>query len=296
MTDDAVEDPSPDAAEAPKKKSDLLPRLVTAVIGIPALLAVIFLAPTWAFALVVLAACVIAAWEYMSMVGGSTQRAGQLVTAAATGAVASVLYLTSTPSFGADGTMLALTFAAGALGIFLTFLFTYKDLEKVSLLAGSGAMAMVYCGIMPGLMALLQRDGGEDGGYWILMAFAVVWGSDTGAYFSGRAFGKHKLAPRVSPKKTVEGAVGGLLASVTAVVIFKLTALPELAWWQVFALAVPANILGQTGDLCESLIKRAHGVKDSGIIIYGHGGMLDRIDALIFALPWFYFFQHYLFR
>jgi len=142
----------------------------------------------------------------------------------------------------------------------------------------------------------LQRDGGEDGGYWILMAFAVVWGSDTGAYFSGRAFGKHKLAPRVSPKKTVEGAVGGLLASVTAVVIFKLTALPELAWWQVFALAVPANILGQTGDLCESLIKRAHGVKDSGIIIYGHGGMLDRIDALIFALPWFYFFQHYLFR
>jgi phosphatidate cytidylyltransferase len=97
----------------------------------------------------------------------------------------------------------------------------------------------------------------------------------------------------VSPKKTVEGAVGGLVASILAVVLFKVAGWVPLAWWQVFALAIPANLLGQVGDLCESVIKRAHDIKDSGVIIYGHGGILDRADALIFAAPWFYAFHKY---
>jgi phosphatidate cytidylyltransferase len=159
---------------------------------------------------------------------------------------------------------------------------------------GGGALALFYCAVLPTMLATLFRDAGEQGPAWVLMAMAVVWGSDTGAYFVGRAVGKHKLSRRVSPKKTIEGAVGGMLASIAAVFVFKYTLLEDLALWQVFAIAVPANVLGQIGDLCESVIKRAHGVKDSGVIIYGHGGLLDRIDALIFAIPWFYFFFLYL--
>ena len=108
---------------------------------------------------------------------------------------------------------------------------------------------------------------------------------------AGRAFGRHKLYPAISPGKTVEGAIGGLLGSVLAVVLAKLFYLGgPLAWWDCAALAIPAGALGQVGDLCESMIKRAYGVKDSGTILPGHGGILDRVDALIFSSPVVYFY------
>lgn len=292
MTDqatDAAASPSP-----PKKKSDLGPRLLTSVIAVPLLLWLLLAGPPWAFALLIGAAVFIAAWEYMSIVTGGQQRVVQVVTCLGATAVGATMYLASSPGVAPDGHMLMAVTTGAALAIFIAALFTYRQIEEVTLLLGSGGMALIYCGAMPAMLALIFRDGGADGKWWVLMAMAVIWGSDTGAYFSGRAFGKHKLAPRVSPKKTIEGAVGGLLTSIAVVVIFKLTALPELAWWQVFALSIPANFLGQVGDLCESLLKRAHGVKDSGVIIYGHGGLLDRIDALMFAAPWFYVFQRYL--
>jgi phosphatidate cytidylyltransferase len=112
----------------------------------------------------------------------------------------------------------------------------------------------------------------------------LAWGSDTGAYFAGRFFGKHKLAPRVSPSKTIEGAVGGMAASILVAVIWQVVWLHnELPLWHAVVLAAIANVFGQSGDLVESLIKRSTGVKDSGSILPGHGGLLDRIDALMFT-------------
>ncbi len=285
----------PEAAPAPRK-SDLIPRLITALVGIPILLAILFLAPSWAFAAVVAFAVAASAWEYVSITSAPQPARGpQVVVTALAVATSAVMLLTSSPEQGIDGTILALTLAGATVLIFWTYLATFKDVTRVSGHIGAGATSLVYCAVMPTFLALLHRDAGDDGPWWVILSFAIVWGSDTGAYFAGRAFGKHKLAPRVSPKKTVEGAVGGLIASIVAVVVFKFTALPNLQLWHIFALAIPANILGQSGDLAESVIKRAHDVKDSGTIIYGHGGMLDRIDAVIFAVPWIYAFFRFLY-
>jgi len=122
---------------------------------------------------------------------------------------------------------------------------------------------------------------------WILYVLGVVWCGDTGAYFVGRAFGKRKLHPKVSPKKTVEGAIGGLVGSVGGgCVLIALLGLP-LAPWKVLVLSALGGALAQLGDLTESLLKRACGVKDSGTLLPGHGGMLDRVDGVIFAFPFF---------
>ncbi len=119
----------------------------------------------------------------------------------------------------------------------------------------------------------------------LFFALALNWIGDTAAYYTGRRFGRHKLAPAVSPQKSWEGA----LASVTASIIFGLlylgNALPRIPLWEILAMAVAGNIAGQFGDLAESAMKRGAGVKDSGNMLPGHGGMLDRVDSSLFALP-----------
>jgi CDP-diglyceride synthetase len=137
---------------------------------------------------------------------------------------------------------------------------------------------------------------GQSG--WVLFAMFIIFTGDTGAYFTGRLIGRHKLAPNVSPGKTIEGAIGGLVCSVgggfAAVAMFAPTHLPTMTPMQICLFAIPAALLGQLGDLCESLIKRSAGAKDSGSIIYGHGGILDRLDALMFAAPYIVVLRAYL--
>lgn len=296
---------TPDAHTNParKKKSDLLPRVVTAVVAVPLLFALLLAGPDWGFALLIGAAIFIAAWEAFSIIAGSSNRPVQVLGSLSAVAVGATLYLGTDPTYaqGLLGTkVLALVLAGTGLTAFVAHLATFKDIHKASTHIGATMIGLIYCGIMPATLAMLRRDAGDGGGVWVLMAMAIVWGSDTGAYFSGRAlggkiFGGRRLAPQVSPKKSIEGALGGLISSIVAVLVFKFVALPDLTLPQVFLLAVPANVLGQVGDLAESLLKRAHGVKDSGVIIYGHGGMLDRIDALIFAVPWIYGFHQFIF-
>lgn len=274
------------------KKSNLAVRLTTAAVAIPLLLAIVFIAPPWATFALVTAAGFLVTWEYCSITFANEHPAGKLIASLLSVGIASVLYFV--PAFFAQ----ALT--GSFLLVFLLFLFTYKDQKRVSHQVGSSLTGILYGGVVLSTLALLVRDAGLAGPYWIIYVMVVVWSSDTGAYFAGRAFGKHKLYEAVSPNKTVEGAVGGVAGSIigafAANYIFALNASWEpLLVWQVLAIAIPANILSQVGDLAESLIKRAHDVKDSGTIIPGHGGMLDRIDGLIFASPWFYlFFTHVL--
>ena len=125
----------------------------------------------------------------------------------------------------------------------------------------------------------------EHGVGWIVLALAVTWLNDTGGYFAGRAFGRRKLFPRISPKKTWEGFAGGMLASIAGAVAAKLLFIPELPAWGAAVVGAGAGLLGPLGDLSESLLKRAFGAKDSGRLLPGHGGMLDRIDALFFNAP-----------
>jgi phosphatidate cytidylyltransferase len=121
--------------------------------------------------------------------------------------------------------------------------------------------------------------------HWLMIALLVSWAGDTAALYIGRAFGRHKLAPRVSPQKTWEGAAGSLLGGVLAAGLYAHYLIPNAPLKLVLPIAAAANIAGQIGDLCESAFKRGANVKDSGTTLPGHGGWLDRIDATLFSVP-----------
>lgn len=120
---------------------------------------------------------------------------------------------------------------------------------------------------------------------YIILALVIVWSTDSGAYFTGRKLGKNKLWPEISPNKTVEGFIGGIVIAVIGVVIMQLIHPFDKSWIVIIFITIISSIFGQMGDLVESAIKRHYGVKDSGNILPGHGGILDRFDSLIFVLP-----------
>jgi phosphatidate cytidylyltransferase len=129
-------------------------------------------------------------------------------------------------------------------------------------------------------------------GAWIVTyVFAVTWSTDAGAYFVGMRFGKHKLAPKLSPKKTVEGSIGGIVAAIAVSLLWG--AGIHLPWWHCLILGPLIGVLGQIGDLCESALKRDIGVKDFGMVLPGHGGILDRFDSLLFTAPIAYYYLQY---
>jgi phosphatidate cytidylyltransferase len=133
------------------------------------------------------------------------------------------------------------------------------------------------------------------GGSWVFLSMMLAWLSDTGAYFAGKHLGRHKLYPKLSPKKTVEGSLGGLAGSAVGATIAHLWLIPGLPLGHALLLALIGGALGQAGDLFESLIKRSTGVKDSGRFLPGHGGLLDRADALMFTASATYLYASLLF-
>jgi len=150
-----------------------------------------------------------------------------------------------------------------------------------------------FCGIMYvaflGSYLVLLR-GRPDGVPLIFLLVLVAWAGDSGAFAFGTWIGKHRLSTRISPKKTIEGALGGLLCGVLTAVAFKLFVFQNLSMGHCLTIGVGLNVMNQFGDLCESFIKRSCVVKDSGTFFPGHGGVLDRIDSLLFAAPFLYFY------
>jgi len=153
---------------------------------------------------------------------------------------------------------------------------------------------MIYVGWLLGYLMLLMKPPYGHG--WVLLALLSVFAADTSAYFVGRRFGRHRLAPRISPNKTWEGTVGAVVGAVAASVglaaIFGLA--PRLGYGQAAALGVIIAAFALFGDLTESLLKRSTGAKDAGTIIPGHGGVLDRLDSILFTVVAVYYFVHYL--
>lgn len=175
-----------------------------------------------------------------------------------------------------------------------------RDITTAPARMASTLYGVVYLGLTLGLTVMLRAQ--PNGLLWICFTLAVVFLGDTGAYVVGRMMGKHKLHPKVSPGKTWEGAVAGLVTAVVSGFLakavfdgFGLWEGPSIGTVHVIAAALLAGATGQVGDLAESLLKRAVGVKDSGTMFPGHGGMLDRIDALLFALPTVYFYVKFVF-
>jgi phosphatidate cytidylyltransferase len=138
---------------------------------------------------------------------------------------------------------------------------------------------------MATVVMLAMLPGGNSG---LLLLFAVVWLGDTAAYFGGKSLGRRKLYARVSPKKTLEGSFFGLLGSVLGAFLVDAVWGTPLSWYWLVVAGVAGGVAEQAGDLCESLLKRSAGIKDSGSILPGHGGMLDRIDGLLFGAPVIY--------
>ena len=134
-----------------------------------------------------------------------------------------------------------------------------------------------------------------DGLNWIITLMAVIWIGDTGAFFVGSKYGKNKLYPVISPNKTIEGSIGGLLFSFVAVLLCKIIFFHSLDFIDCVNIGILGGAVGQAGDLIESMIKRSVSVKDSGAVMPGHGGFFDRFDALIFATPFFYFYAKFFF-
>jgi phosphatidate cytidylyltransferase len=164
----------------------------------------------------------------------------------------------------------------------VAFLFLPRAVDMAATwasLCASGFGVVYIGGLLAALPVLHERLGPE----WVALVIALSFGNDTGAYFAGRTLGRHKLAPAISPGKTLEGAVGGLMAGILITVAARQLFMPQLTWRDVVMISVPSAIVGPAGDLLESLLKRAAGAKDSGRLLPGHGGILDRIDALLFV-------------
>lgn len=154
---------------------------------------------------------------------------------------------------------------------------------------------VILAALASSLVYVFHPDGqilGSDDAQSLVFMMMIVAGADTGAYFAGRAFGKHKLSPRVSPKKTIEGLIGGLLTVTAIVVIFDfLVAGWYLGFWQLWFISLIAALFSVVGDLFISVIKRQNGIKDTSQILPGHGGFLDRVDGLMAGIPVFYLMQ-----
>lgn len=249
-------------------------RIVSALIALPFVLGLMWLG-SWPFFGLVFVATLICVWEFMAMSAPSDKLA-QVVFPLASGGL---LFLAITGLLAGPRAIVVLAF----LPIFSVcfFLFRVGAIETVAARAGLATTGMVWAGGLLSTACLRLLD---DGFAWVILACLLAWGADTGAYFAGRMFGKHKLYEAVSPKKTWEGAIGGVIVATGAAFVqhfaFRSPVIDPL---HLAILAPVACVFGQLGDLAESLLKRSVGVKDSGKIMPGHGGLFDRVDALIFV-------------
>ena len=159
----------------------------------------------------------------------------------------------------------------------------FKDDDQAPHLVAKQVLGLVYIPLFLSFLVLLRS--GEAGAQWIFWLLCIVAAGDTGAFYTGKSIGRHKLCPWVSPKKTIEGSIGGLCANVIVALLLKMVLLPELTTLPCVVFALLIGVAGQVGDLFASEFKRAAGIKDSGTLLPGHGGFLDRLDALLFASP-----------
>lgn len=255
--------------------SNLATRLLTAGVAAPLILALLYLGPPWGWFAFLSVAAVIGALEFFRMThpgDGPAHAAGIALTLAILG---SLWRWGDHPQ-----ALLAILFLLPLAAMLLT-LARLGDMQTAARRTFAAAFGPLYLGGGLGALALLRRDAGPDGPSFVVLALVLSWFSDTGAYFAGRFLGKRKLYEAVSPKKTVAGAIGGLAFALIGAALGHFLYLRSLPLADGLVLAIVAGGLGQAGDLGESLLKRSFGVKDSGGVVPGHGGILDRVDALL---------------
>ncbi len=256
--------------------SNLTIRLTTAAVVSPLLLWLLFFGPAWGWFLLIAAATGLASFEVFAMTHPDD------AVSRAVGVLSSVVVCVVLYFFAQDARALLTLVLVTSVVNTLVPLWRLGDIKTAGFRMMAGIAGPWYLGLLCSL-ALIRRDMGELGAEYVLMTLMFAWMADTGGYFGGRAFGKHKLYPSVSPKKTWEGLAGAMLGSAVGALLAHFWYLPEIPLAHALPLSLVAGGLGQLGDLAESLLKRSTDVKDSGTLIPGHGGLLDRVDALLMA-------------
>lgn len=186
--------------------------------------------------------------------------------------------------------------AVTSLVLLFSLLFLFR-IENINTSAGNVALlflGILYIPVLLSHLGLIREL--PNGIQWLFLLLVIVMSGDTAAFYTGSTIGRRKLYPLVSPKKSIEGSIGGLAGSLAGTFISRATFFPELSIIDCIATALLLGMLGQLGDLFESMLKRSFGVKDSGKIIPGHGGLLDRLDSILFAAPAAFFYAHYFFK
>jgi phosphatidate cytidylyltransferase len=231
--------------------------------------------PTSWFAAAVVCVAAVALWEFCTMVM-SAERLRMKPFAIGAGVIILLVAVFALPVLVP---LLSIIFMAFAI----YYLYHYHDINTVIAEISLLVMAWVYIPLLLSPMVLLHAL--PAGRRWVLLVLIMTMVCDSCAYFVGSAIGRHRLYPAISPKKSIEGAVGGLVGSVLVALTAQLWLLPQISWVDCLIVGLLAGIFGQLGDLFESMLKRYANIKDSGTIFPGHGGMLDRIDSLLFSFP-----------
>ena len=248
-------------------------RVLTAVVLVPLVLYVVLWSPQWAVLAVTALVALLCYHEFSGIAAGyGASRLGPV-------------------GYAAGLVILALPGSTALLAVAVTLIAMTLALRADDLRAGILRAAFLLMGVVYvfGCWRFAPMLGAENR-YWLLYALAVNWVGDIGAYYIGRSLGRHKLAPVVSPGKSWEGAAASLASSLIFGFLFLHWSIPAVPPEMVLGLTVAANVAGQFGDLCESALKRGAGVKDSGTLLPGHGGMLDRVDSTLFTLPVVYLY------
>jgi phosphatidate cytidylyltransferase len=256
-----------------RARSNLATRILTTAVVAPLLLLLLYFGPAWGWFALVFAASGIGAAELFNMTHPD-DRVSQTVGVVLTLVVSGVLW-----RWGTDARILITLIALLPLAAMILTLARLGDVRTAAMRMAATAFGPLWLGMLT-MLAMLRRDAHDLGPDYVVMTLTFAWLADTGGYFAGRHLGRRKLYEAVSPKKTVEGLLGALLGAIVGALIAHFFYLRSVPLVHALALAVLAGGLGQVGDLGESLLKRSTGVKDSGGIVPGHGGMLDRIDAL----------------
>lgn len=243
-------------------------RVLTALVLIPLILWVVLAAPFWVFAGVLITVAFLCFFEYSEIV---TRHGIDPPGVLGYGAGIAILAVS-------DGqTVIATLAAIAALSVALSA----RELNRCLPRASAMLLGVVY--IFGSWRCTLELR--EISRYWVCFALALNWIGDIAAYYAGRSFGRHKLAPRVSPGKSWEGSIASVCATLLLALLYFPRLLPSVPLAKALLVAAAANVAGQVGDLCESALKRGACMKDSGTLLPGHGGWLDRVDSSLFAVP-----------
>jgi len=254
-------------------------RAPTALVAAPAAIWITGWGPVWLFNATIAIVCVLAMYEFLALGKAKGYDVPTVLCIA--------IMLLIMAAFILDDLSVELGMFAALLIIPASYVFSNKSLEDSLPSSAVAVLATTYVGMLGGSLIRLHNDFPE--GYkLVFFLLLVVWLGDSGAYYVGKQFGKHKLSPRISPKKTIEGLVGGITASILTALVIHFTFFPKFPLLHAIIAGVILSFAGVIGDLAESMWKRSAAVKDSGTLIPGHGGFLDRFDSILFTAPILY--------